>query len=101
MAEAAAADMAAQGWFAATFAGPLSSTPFKLYAILAPQAGAGLASFAAASALLRLPRFLVVSIGVALLGRWLEPRLGAQRLVWALAAAWVGFYAAFLTLMPN
>ncbi len=61
MAADAARAMAEHGWFAATLAGPLSFTPFKLYAILAPEAGASAAGFALASVAARLPRFLLVS----------------------------------------
>lgn len=91
----------AQNWFVATLLGPLSSTPFKLYAILAPHAGAGLAAFAAAGFIARLPRFLVVALALAGLGRWLEPRFGRARLLWALGAAWLLFYGVFFALMPN
>lgn len=100
---AAAADNAveAHGWFAATMLGPLTSTPYKLYAVLAPHAGAPLALFALASIAARLLRFLIVGVAVALIGRWLEPRLGRQALLWVLAIAWIAFYAAFFALVPG
>lgn len=91
----------AQNWFAATFLGPLSSTPFKLFAVLAPDAGAPLLAFALASVLARLPRFLLVGCGVALIGRALRGRLSERQLMWLLAGAWFVFYAAFFALMPN
>lgn len=100
MASRAQAAMA-EGWFAATFFGPLSSTPYKVYAVLAPQAGAPLPLFMLASVIARLPRFLIVGCGVALIGRWLEPRIGARRVLWVLAGAWVVFYAAFFMLVPS
>lgn len=89
-------------WFMATMLGPLSSTPFKVYAILALHAGgAPLHAFALAGFFARLPRFLIVGVGTALigqaLGRWLSER---QRL-WVLVGAWLLFYAAFFALMPN
>jgi membrane protein YqaA with SNARE-associated domain len=96
MADAARAAIDAHGWFLATLAGPLSTTPFKLYAILAPHMGAPLALFAAASVIARLPRFLLASFGGALLRRWFHNRA----LPW-LAGAWVLFYAVFFALMPN
>jgi hypothetical protein len=96
-AEAAMAD----NWFLATFLGPLSSTPFKLYAILAPAAGAPLPFFVLAAIAARLPRFLVVSIGVSLIGRALSRWLSERQLLWVLAGAWLVFYAVFFTLMPN
>ncbi len=96
MAADAARAMAEHGWFAATLAGPLSFTPFKLYAILAPEAGASAAGFALASVAARLPRFLLVSLGASLL----RGRLGARPLLW-LCGAWALFYAAFFALASN
>ena len=99
---AARAETAMAGnWFLATLLGPLSSTPFKLYAVLAPHAGASLPAFAAASVVARLPRFLVVSAGVAFIGRWVQPRVSRVRLTWLLGAFWLVFYAVFFALMPN
>jgi hypothetical protein len=100
MAARAAAAMEAN-WFAATLLGPLSSTPFKLYAVLAPQAGAGLGAFALAAIAARLPRFLIVSVGAALLSRALAPYLSERWRLGLLAAAWLIFYVAFFALMPN
>jgi len=96
-----AADAMAENWFLATLAGPLSSTPFKLYAILAPAAGASLPAFALAGVAARLPRFLVVSIGVALAGQGLARWLSERQRLWLLIGAWLLFYAAFFALMPN
>lgn len=98
---ARASEAMADNWFIATFLGPLSSTPFKLYAILAPHAGASLPAFALAGVIARLPRFLIVSIGVALIGRVLTPRLSPRAQTWLLAGAWLLFYAVFFALMPN
>src|SRR6185503_19920254 len=94
-----AQDAMAGNWFLATLLGPLSSTPFKVYAILAPAAGASLPAFALAGVAARLPRFLIVSVGVALIGRILTPRVGPQTQTWLLVGAWMAFYAAFFTLM--
>ena len=91
----------AENWFLATFLGPLTSTPFKLFAILAPHAGAPLPAFALAAIAARLPRFLIVSIGVSLIGRFLSRWLSERQLIWVLIGAWLLFYAVFFTLMPN
>lgn len=91
----------AENWFLATLLGPLSSTPFKLYAILAPAAGAPLPLFALAAIAARLPRFLVVSLGAALIGRALSRWLSERQLLWLLIGAWLLFYALFFALMPN
>src|SRR5262245_38629408 len=100
MAAAAEAAMR-ENWFAATLLGTLSFTPFKLYAVLAPQTGVPLPAFAPAAIAARLPRFLAVSIAAALIGRRLEPRVGARTLVRALLGAWLLFYTVFFALMPN
>jgi membrane protein YqaA with SNARE-associated domain len=88
-------------WFGATMLGPLSSTPFKVFAITAPQTGVTLWAFAAASIAARLPRFLIVSVGAALIGQGLSRWLSERRLLWVLAGAWLLFYAVFFALMPN
>lgn len=90
-----------ENWFVATLLGPLSSTPFKLYAILAPAAGAPLPAFALASVAARLPRFLIVSIGASLISRGLSRWLSEKQRLWVLIGAWLLFYAVFFTLMPN
>lgn len=89
-------------WFGATMLGPLSSTPFKVYAILALHAGGTtLPAFALAAIAARLPRFLIVSVGTALISRALRRWLSERQLTWVLIGAWLLFYAVFFTLMPN
>jgi len=94
-------DMGAHSWLGAMFVGPLTSTPYKVYAIWAPYAGASLPVFALASIFARLPRFLIVSIGVSLIGRFLGRWLSERQLLWVLIGAWLLFYAVFFALMPN
>ncbi|MBK8544137.1 MAG: hypothetical protein IPL62_11655 [Caulobacteraceae bacterium] len=91
----------AGNWFLATVLGPLTSTPFKVFAILAPHAGASLPAFVLAAIAARLPRFLIVSIGVSLIGRFLSRSLSERQLIWVFIGAWLLFYAVFFTLMPN
>lgn len=88
-------------WFWATFLGPLTSTPYKLYAILAPHLAVNLPAFALASIAARLPRFLIVSVGAGLIARRLRPWLGERRVYWLLGGAWIVFYLVFFALMPN
>ncbi|MEQ1818762.1 MAG: hypothetical protein ABL871_09130 [Terricaulis sp.] len=90
-----------ENWFLATFLGPVTSTPFKVFAILAPQASASLPTFALAAVAARLPRFLIASIGASLTGRFLSRWLSERQLLWVLIGAWLLFYAVFFTLMPN
>jgi uncharacterized membrane protein YdjX (TVP38/TMEM64 family) len=101
MAAAAAASIEAHGWFAATLLGPLSTTPYKLYAILAPHAGAPLLLFAAASVIARLPRFVMASVAVAFVGKKLTPAIGANHVAAVLAMCWLVFYAAYFALNPS
>jgi membrane protein YqaA with SNARE-associated domain len=88
-------------WIAATFLGPLTATPYKVFAILAPHQGVPLAAFAIASVLARLPRFLIAATGAALAGRFLGRWLSQRQLTWVLIGAWLLFYAVFFALMPN
>jgi membrane protein YqaA with SNARE-associated domain len=90
-----------ENWIVATFLGPLSATPYKVFAVVAPHEGAPLLAFALASVLARLPRFLIVSVGAALIGRVLSRWLSERQLTWLLIGAWLLFYAVFFALMPN
>lgn len=100
MAAKAQAAILAQGWFIAALEGPLTSTPYKVFAIFAPYAIA-LAPFAIASVLVRLPRFVAVSLLSAFGGHLLNARIGVGRLTWALGLYWVLFYAVFWTITPG
>jgi membrane protein YqaA with SNARE-associated domain len=100
MMEMAAEDMR-MNWFDATLMGPLSSTPYKVYAVIAPHVGVSLPAFALASVAARLPRFLIVAVSVAWIARLIEPRLGPRAPFLILTGAWLLFYAAFFALMPN
>lgn len=88
-------------WFMATLEGPLSRTPYKVYAILAPGAGAPLATFALASIAARLPRFLLATLAITAVRRFFEPRFGVRALTWALAVFWVLFYMVFFAVTPS
>jgi membrane protein YqaA with SNARE-associated domain len=89
-------------WFGATLFGPLTSTPYKVYAILAPSSGVPVWAFALASIIARLPRFLGVGIGVALIAAYLRRRkLPERTILGILAGCWVVFYLVFFALMPN
>lgn len=101
MAQAAADSVSAHGWFLATILGPLSTTPYKLFAIMAPRAGAPFLLFVLASVVARLPRFALLAAGPALIGRALAPRFGTRGVLWLLACAWVLFYAAYFWLHPS
>ncbi|HHQ43100.1 MAG TPA: hypothetical protein ENK20_12535 [Chromatiales bacterium] len=82
---------------AALFLGPLTGTPYKLYAVQAGALGIGAAAFAAVSVPARLARFLVLSWAAAALARRLRPRWRVP----AALAAWALFYAWFFSVMPG
>lgn len=100
MVAAADADMAG-GWFVASLKGPLTSTPFKVYAALAPSHGAGLAAFAAAALPVRLPRFLGVALVMALIGMVLKGRVPDRAAIAAFTVGWVLFYGWFWLAHPG
>ncbi|WP_395646412.1 hypothetical protein [Terricaulis sp.] len=101
MVEAARASMAEHGWLLATFAGPVTSTPYKVFAMLAPDAGAPMLLFALASVAARLPRFILAAAVASLARAWLGRRFSARTLTLLWAAGWIMFYAAFFASMPS
>jgi hypothetical protein len=87
-------------WVLTALGGAVSNTPFKLYAAAAPHAGIGLPAFVAATPLIRLPRFLAVSLVVAGLGALLRRRLSPRVVTTVFLAAWTVFYVVFWLLSP-
>lgn len=87
-------------WVLTALAGAVSNRPFKLYAAAAPHAGIALPAFVAATPLIRLPRFLLVSLAFAGLGAVLRRRLPPRAATVLFAAGWTLFYAAFWLLSP-
>ncbi|MEZ5995817.1 MAG: hypothetical protein R3C25_08680 [Hyphomonadaceae bacterium] len=99
MMNAAAAGVGERGWLVAALLGPLTSTPYKVFALLAPEAGVSPPLFVLTSVLARLPRFLLAAWAGGLARQWFD--IGGTRLVLVWAMAWIVFYAAFFSLMPN
>ena len=97
----ARADIAANGWFVAAMKGPLTSTPYKVYALLAPRSGASLAAFAPAALPVRLPRFLLVAGTFALAGHLLRHRIDRRILLAAFTSGWLLFYGWFWLTHPG
>lgn len=88
--------LAADGWIA-LFVGPLTGTPYKIYAVEAGRLGLGLLPLLAVSVPARLVRFVLVTLLATGLVRAPGLRrlpLPRQRLLHAVA--WTLFYAAFL-----
>ncbi|MDB5471268.1 MAG: hypothetical protein JWR84_2828 [Caulobacter sp.] len=97
----AQADIDRNGWFVASMKGPLTSTPYKVYALLAPRSGAPLAAFAPAALPVRLPRFLLVAGAFALIGRLLRDRVDRRILLAAFTSGWLLFYLWFWLAHPG
>lgn len=93
----AQADIDRNGWFIAAMKGPLTSTPYKVYALLAPKSGASLTAFAPAALPVRLPRFLLVAALFALIGHLLRERIDRRILLAAFTSGWLLFYLWFWT----
>lgn len=93
--------MAREGWVLASLKGPLTSTPYKVYAALAPQAGASLPAFAAAALPVRLPRFLLVAAAFSLIGAMMRGRVGPKTALAVFTTGWVLFYGWFWMTRPG
>ena len=85
----------AQEGLAALFLGPLSGTPYKLYAVAAGQQQLDLAAFLLVSVPARAARFVLVCLLAYTVSRLLAGRLSETRRYGVLAAAWLLFYAGY------
>lgn len=75
----------------ALFLGPLTGTPYKLYAVAAGQAGFSLPAFLLVSIPARAVRFVLLCLLVDLIARKLPTRARLP----VLAACWLAFYGAY------
>ena len=90
------------GWSASpTEKGPITSTPYKVYALLAPAEGVSPAALAAATIPVRLPRFLLTALAFALIGRVLEGRIDRRWVLSGFTGGWLIFYAWFWASHPG
>ena len=97
----ASVEMDRQGWFSAALKGPVTSTPFKGYALLAPSKGASLPAFAFGAVPVRLPRFLLAALAFAAVRRVAHGRIDARWLMTGFTAWWVLFYVWFWATHPG
>jgi hypothetical protein len=81
--------------------GPLSGTPYKIYAALAPHAGVPLAAFLLISVPARLSRFLLAALAAFALGRVLRRFLPSVDPLWVWGGFWLVFYGLWFALMPG
>lgn len=96
----ARADFAAHGHVAMLW-GSFSGVPYKLYALAAGSDGAALAPFLLLSAIVRLPRFLIVALASSALAHVLSRRIGKRAQLSLLAVFWTLSYAWYFTMMPG
>ena len=85
----------------ALFVGPLTGTPYKLYALEAFGAGVGLFAFLLISVPARLIRFVLVVLLTHAVAQGLRPHVGQKPLVWLHALAWGLFYAWYFYVMST
>lgn len=93
-------DLVEHGWWA-LFTGPLTGTPYKIYAVQAGALGMDLGALLLVSVPARLIRFALVTLLSAGLAR--APgirRISTTILYWLHAGFWIAFYAAFLQIKP-
>jgi membrane protein YqaA with SNARE-associated domain len=81
--------------------GPLSGTPYKVFAVQAPAADIGLPAFMLISIPARMLRFLAVTLMAHGVARVLLPGRSRRFQLGTLALAWVAFYATYFTRMPG
>jgi membrane protein YqaA with SNARE-associated domain len=81
--------------------GALTGVPYKIYAVMAPQAGVALATFLAVSVPARALRFVLVVALSDAISRRLAGRLTLRQRVGLLASIWLLFYAVYWAAMPN
>ena len=86
---------------AAIFLGPLTGTPYKIYAILSGGAGIGLPVFLLVSVPARGVRFLALAIVTSSASRGPFRRWSLARKRALLSVLWLAFYVVYLATHPN
>lgn len=90
------------GGYVAMAQAAFAGVPYKLYAHAQgtdPHGGA--ASFVTGSIAARLPRFVLMALAVATIGRWLRPRTTLRQRALLFAAGWATFYAWYFAAMQG
>lgn len=72
--------------------GPITGTPYKVYAVEAGAARSGFGGFLAWSVLARLPRFVLLTLVAAAAARRLRKMVPEKTLGYAHAGIWTAFY---------
>ena len=98
MLERVAAEITSRG-LRAVLLGPMSGTPYKLYAVEAGRRGLSPGGFLLVSVPARLVRFVAVTLLAAWLAHGVFPALPAATRYAAWAVAWIAFYAWYFAAM--
>ena len=85
----------------ALFLGPLSGTPYKIYAVEAASVGHGLGLFLLISLPARLIRFLLVSLVAGGIATVLRQRMSLRHLRILHVLFWTALYAWYFSVMPG
>ena len=83
----------------AVFVGPLTGTPYKIYALEAASAGFGVLAFLLISVPARLLRFVLVVLLTSAIAMGLRRRMSIRTLQVLHLTAWAAFYAWYFTVM--
>jgi membrane protein YqaA with SNARE-associated domain len=83
----------------AMFVGPLTGTPYKLYAVLAPPAGIDLVTFLLISVPARLIRFVLAVLVASFVADRLPSGTAPRTKLALLLAFWLAFYALYFTVL--
>lgn len=85
----------------AMFFGPLTGTPYKIFAVAAGNSGQSLWLLLLISIPARLLRFVILTLFAAGASRVLSSRISIRSMQAIHVSCWVLFYIAFFWLMPN
>lgn len=94
-----AEDMLADGALA-VLVGPLSGTPYKIYAVQAHHAGVSVAAFLLITVPARLARFMAITIVTHAIGRILSVCMPCTAIMPGFVMTWTLFYVAYFWSMP-
>lgn len=83
----------------AVFVGPLTGTPYKIYALEAASAGCGLLAFLLVSVPARLLRFVIVVLLTHAVATGLRRFISMKTLQALLITVWIAFYAWYFVVM--
>lgn len=85
----------------ALFVGPLTGTPYKIYALEAASLGYGLGILLLISLPARLLRFVIVSLVAGTICQMLSSRVSLRKLRIIHLVFWLGLYGVYFSVVPS